>query len=96
MTNITAISCATMLLNFTNWGVAHVFSSKSCSHFFHALYVPAFLMKKLGIKRKTAFGAPKASRLHGLLGMHFGWKAALAEEALRTSRICACAKDPQA
>lgn len=70
-------------------------SIKSYSYFFHALYVPALLMKKLGIKRKTAFGAPKASRLHGLLGTAF-WveRQLLPKNLYGTSLICACAKDP--
>lgn len=58
-------------------------SIKSHSYFFHALYVPALLVKTLGMKRKTAFGAPKASRLHGLLGNRIlGGKATFAEECL--------------
>lgn len=70
-------------------------SIKSYSYFFHALYVPAFLMKKLGMKRKTAFGAPKASCLHGLLGVAF-WveRRLLPKNLYGTSLICACSKDP--
>lgn len=70
-------------------------SIKSYSYFFHALYVPALFMKKLGMKRKTAFGAPKASRLHGLLGSAF-WveKQLLPKDLYGTSLICACGKDP--
>lgn len=71
-------------------------SIKSCSYFFHALYVPAFLMTKLGIKRKTVFGAPKASRLHGLLGIAFWMERQLLPKNLYgTSLICACTKDPR-
>lgn len=70
-------------------------SIKSYSYFFHALYVRALLMKKLGMKRKAAFGAPKASRLHGLLGIAF-WaeRQLLPKNVYGTSLICACAKDP--
>lgn len=70
-------------------------SIKSYSYFFHALYVPALLMKKLGMKRKTAFGAPKASRLHRLLGIAFYLeRQLLPKNVYGTSLICACAKDP--
>ncbi|QQN65479.1 methyltransferase domain-containing protein [Bradyrhizobium diazoefficiens] len=70
-------------------------SIKSYSYFFHALYVPALLMKKLGMKRKTAFGVPKSSGLHGLLGTVF-WaeKQLLPKNLYGTSLICACGKDP--
>lgn len=70
-------------------------SIKSYSYIFHALYVPALLMKKLGMKRKTAFGAPKASKLHGLLGVAFWAEGQLLPKSLYgTSLICACTKDP--
>lgn len=70
-------------------------SIKSHSYFFHALYVPALLMKTLGMKRKTAFGAPRASRLHGLLGIAF-WaeRQLLPKNVYGTSLICVCTKDP--
>lgn len=69
-------------------------SIKSYSYFFHALYGPALLMKKLGMKRETAFGAPKVSRLHELLGVAFWMESQLLPRNIYgTSLICACAKD---
>ncbi|WP_024510002.1 class I SAM-dependent methyltransferase [Bradyrhizobium sp. ARR65] len=70
-------------------------SIKSYRYFFHGLYVPALLMKKLGMKRETAFGAPKATWLHGLLGAAFWIESQLLPKNIYgTSLICACAKDP--
>ncbi|WP_027521996.1 bifunctional 2-polyprenyl-6-hydroxyphenol methylase/3-demethylubiquinol 3-O-methyltransferase UbiG [Bradyrhizobium sp. Ec3.3] len=70
-------------------------SIKSYSYFFHALYVPALLQKKLGMNRATAFGPPKASWLHGLLGIAFWVESQLLPNYVYgTSLICACAKDP--
>ncbi|UPJ47788.1 methyltransferase domain-containing protein [Bradyrhizobium sp. 200] len=70
-------------------------SIKSYSYFFHALYVPALLLKKLGMKRETAFGAAEASWLHGLLGVAFWVESQLLpKDVYGTSLICACAKDP--
>ncbi|OAF19880.1 class I SAM-dependent methyltransferase [Bradyrhizobium neotropicale] len=71
-------------------------SIKSYCYFFHALYVPALLLRKLGVKRRTAFDTPKASWLHGLLGIAFWIESQLLPRNLYgTSLICACAKDPQ-
>ncbi|WP_439406475.1 methyltransferase domain-containing protein [Bradyrhizobium sp. DASA03076] len=69
-------------------------SIKSYSYFFHALYVPTLLLKKLGIKRMTAFRAPKASWLDGLLGIAFWVESRiLPKNVYGTSLICVCGKD---
>ncbi|WP_426420544.1 class I SAM-dependent methyltransferase [Bradyrhizobium genosp. A] len=69
-------------------------SIKSYSYFFHALYVAALLLKKLGMKRDTALGAPKAAWLHTLLGIAFWVESRLLpKDFYGTSLICACAKD---
>ncbi|MFK4492350.1 methyltransferase domain-containing protein [Bradyrhizobium sp. USDA 336] len=71
------------------------FSIKSYSYFFHALYAPALLLKTLGIKRRAPFYAPKASRLHRLLGIAFWVESHLLPKNIYgTSIICACVKDP--
>jgi hypothetical protein len=41
------------------------------AYFFHALYVPARLMKVLGIRRQTQRKAPALPRLHALLASAF-------------------------
>jgi hypothetical protein len=47
-------------------------SINAWSYFFHALYVPAWILKRLGLKRATAFPAPKGNFwLHRLLGRMF-------------------------
>jgi len=69
-------------------------SIKSYSYFFHALYVPALLLKKLGMKRGTAFRAPNASWLHRLLAIAFWLESRLLpKNVYGTSLICVCAKD---
>ncbi|WP_426441033.1 methyltransferase domain-containing protein [Bradyrhizobium genosp. P] len=69
-------------------------SINSYSYFFHALYVPTLLLKTLGMRRGTAF-APKAPRLHKLLGIAFCLESRLLpKNVYGTSLICACTKDP--
>ncbi|WP_187437124.1 class I SAM-dependent methyltransferase [Bradyrhizobium rifense] len=71
-------------------------SIKSYSYVFHGLYLPTLLLKKLGMKRGTAFRAPKAPRLHRLLGIVLRVESQfLPKNVYGTSLICACAKDPR-
>jgi Methyltransferase domain len=65
---------------------------ESWSYFFHALYVPAWLLKRLGLKRGTAFPAPKANFwLHRCLGYMFWLESRLLPKWLfGTSLICVC------
>jgi hypothetical protein len=62
------------------------------SYFFHALYVPAWILERLGLKRATAFPAPKGNFwLHRWLG-HMFWLESrwLPKQAFGTSLICVC------
>ena len=45
---------------FATWFADSHLRIDSWSYFFHALYVPAWILKRLGLKRGTAFPAPKA------------------------------------
>jgi SAM-dependent methyltransferase len=64
------------------------------SHFFHALYVPAWIMKKLGLRRSTAFAAPETQWLHKMLGRMFWLESWLLPKAIfGTSLICVCATE---
>ena len=61
------------------------------SYFFHALYVPAWILKRLGRNRFTAFPAPKFHRLHDLVGRLFWLESRLLPKAVfGTSLICVC------
>jgi hypothetical protein len=66
-------------------------SISTCGHFFHALYAPAWIMKRMGLKRATAFAAPKSPWLHKLLG-HMLWLESrwLPNGFFGTSLICVC------
>jgi hypothetical protein len=61
-------------------------------YFFHALYVPAWILKKLGLKRATAFPAPKSNFwLHRLLGYAFWVESRLLPKwVYGTSLVCVC------
>jgi hypothetical protein len=62
-----------------------------CSYFFHALYLPALILKLLGRDRATAFAAPKTPRLHDILGRLFWLESRLLPKAVfGTSLICVC------
>jgi hypothetical protein len=66
-------------------------SINKCAYFFHALYLPAWLMKKLGLNRSTAFAAPKALRLHKVLGYLFWLESKLLPgRSYGTSLACLC------
>ena len=67
-------------------------SMNSWSYFFHALYVPAWILKRLGLKRGTAFPAPTGNFwLHRWLGACSGWRAGCCRKVLfGTSLICVC------
>lgn len=59
------------------------------SYFFHALYVPAWILKRLGRDRSTAFPAPKFRRLHDLVGRLFWLESRLLPKAVfGTSLLC--------
>ena len=64
----------------------------SWSYFFHALYVPAWILKRLGLKRGTAFPAPRGHFwLHRWLGHMFWLESRLLPKGLfGTSLICVC------
>lgn len=60
-------------------------------YFFHGLYVPAWLLKKLGVDRQTTFSAPRLRWLHRLLGAAFQVESRiLPNRVYGTSLICAC------
>jgi hypothetical protein len=70
-------------------------SINAWSYFFHALYVPAWILKRLGLKRATAFPAPKSNFwLHRWLG-HMFWLESrwLPKQVFGTSLICVCTPD---
>ena len=62
------------------------------SYFFHALYIPAWILKKLGIKRETAFPAPRSHFwLHRILGYAFWLESRLLPKwVYGTSLLCVC------
>lgn len=60
-------------------------------YFFHALYVPAWILKRAGLNRRTAFAAPKNRRLHKWLGYVFWLESKLLPKGLYgTSLVCVC------
>ncbi len=59
------------------------------SYFFHGLYVPAWVLKRLGRDRFTAFPAPQFRRLHALVGQLFWLESRLLPKAVfGTSLLC--------
>jgi hypothetical protein len=71
-------------------------SIRTWSHFFHALYVPALILKRTGRKRATAFAAPKTLWLHKWLGHMFWLESRLLPKGLfGTSLICVCTREGQ-
>lgn len=66
-------------------------SISAWSYFFHALYVPAWILKRVGLDRPTAFAAPKHHRLHKWLGYVFWLESKLLPKGLYgTSLVCVC------
>ena len=66
-------------------------SISAWGYFFHALYVPAWILKRVGLKRPTAFAAPKSASLHKLLGYAFWLESKLVPKSLYgTSLVCVC------
>jgi cyclopropane fatty-acyl-phospholipid synthase-like methyltransferase len=66
------------------------------SYFFHALYLPAWILKHLGRGRATVFEAPKFHRLHDLLGRLFWLESRLLPKTIfGTSLICVCTPGDQ-
>jgi len=66
-------------------------SLDTCGYFFHALYVPAWLLKRFGVNRRVSFAAPKTAWLHKLLGKLFSVESWLLPKALYgTSLGCIC------
>ena len=60
-------------------------------YFFHALYLPAWLLKRAGLDRPTVFAAPKNPRLHKWLGYLFWLESKLAPKGFYgTSLVCVC------
>jgi SAM-dependent methyltransferase len=61
------------------------------SYFFHALYIPAWLLKRAGKNRQTAFAAPKTGSLHEWLGRAFWLESKLVPKGVYgTSLACVC------
>jgi hypothetical protein len=67
---------------------------RSWGYFFHALYVPTWILKKIGLKRSTAFAAPASSWPHKLLG-HIFWLESrlLPKRFFGTSLVGVCSPD---
>lgn len=66
-------------------------SMESWSYFFHALYVPAWILTLVGLNRATAFAAPANPWLHRLLGRAFWLESRLLPKGLYgTSLMCMC------
>lgn len=66
-------------------------SIKSWSYIFHALYLPAWILKQMGLKRATAFAAPDIPWLHRLLGYAFWLESRLLPKSFYgTSLVCVC------
>lgn len=66
------------------------------SYFFHALYLPAWILKLLGRDRATAFEAPKFRRLHDLVGQLFWLESRLLPKTVfGTSLVCVCTPGDQ-
>ena len=60
-------------------------------YFFHALYIPAWLLKRAGMDRQTAFGAPAQRSLHKWLGRAFWLESKLMPRGIYgTSLACVC------
>jgi SAM-dependent methyltransferase len=60
-------------------------------YFFHALYVPAWILKRAGLNRQTTFAAPKSPWLHKLIGYGFWLESKLAPKNFYgTSLGCVC------
>ena len=60
-------------------------------YFFHALYAPAWLLKKIGINRRTSFAIPKILWLHKLLGIALSLESRLLPKTVcGTSLACIC------
>jgi 2-polyprenyl-3-methyl-5-hydroxy-6-metoxy-1,4-benzoquinol methylase len=66
-------------------------SISAWSYFFHALYLPAWLLNKAGLNRATAFAAPKTPWLHKWLGYAFWLESKLVPNRFYgTSLVCVC------
>lgn len=66
-------------------------SIDSWSYFFHALYIPAWLLKRMGLNRATAFAAPATPWLHRFLGWTFWLESRLLPKGVYgTSLLCVC------
>jgi len=60
-------------------------------YFFHALYVPAWILKRFGLKRRTTFVAPTKPWLHRIFGYAFWLESRLLPKSLYgTSLVCVC------
>jgi 23S rRNA U2552 (ribose-2'-O)-methylase RlmE/FtsJ len=67
-------------LSISTWG-----------YFFHSLYLAAWIMKRAGLNRSTAFSAPKTPWLHGLIGRAFWLERKLVPKRFYgTSLVCVC------
>jgi Methyltransferase domain len=60
-------------------------------YFFHALYIPTWILKRIGLDRPTAFAAPKTPWLHKLLGYAFWLESKIVPKSFYgTSLVCVC------
>jgi len=66
-------------------------SVDTCGYFFHTLYGPAWLLKRIGVDRRISFAAPKPAWLHKLLGIAFSFESRLLPKGVYgTSLACIC------
>ena len=66
-------------------------SITTCGYFFHALYLPAWILKRAGLNRATAFAAPTTPWVHRLLGYAFKLENRLVPRSFYgTSLACVC------
>lgn len=66
-------------------------SISAWSYFFHALYLPAWLLNRAGLNRATAFAAPRTPRPHKWLGWAFWLESKLVPNRFYgTSLFCVC------
>jgi hypothetical protein len=66
-------------------------SISAWGYFFHALYVPTWILKRVGFNRSTAHAAPKVPGLHRMLGYAFWLESKLVPKGFYgTSLLCAC------
>lgn len=77
--------------NFREMARSSHLSIEWWSYFFHALYLPAWILKRLGLQRRTTFVAPATPWLHKILGTVFWLESRLLPKSFYgTSLLCVC------